>query len=102
MTAAVAEIQEPRERRSAPVAAFFRYIADAVELNERDGVSPAELFKAAVVGALALVNLGTLPALTALDAEQATRMIDRSLVGRGVTARDIINTLRALADEVSP
>lgn len=102
MSAAIREIHEPRERASAAVAAFFRYVADVVERNECDDESPAGLFNAAVVAAIAIINLGRLPPMTASDAEQVTRMIDRYLVGRGVTTLDIINTLRALADEVSP
>ncbi len=102
MTAAMHEIHEPHERASAAVAAFLRYTADTAELNALHIDDPADLFAAAVSASVAVVNLGTLPPMTAVDAEQVTRMVDRHLVGHAVTASDIVATLRALADEVSP
>ena len=88
--------------RSAALAAFFRYAADAVELNDRPDRDPAELFDAAIRTTVAAVNLGTLPAVSALDAEQAQRMIDRHITGRYLTTGDVINILRGLAAEVTP
>jgi hypothetical protein len=93
---------DARERTSAAVAAFFRYAAATAELSAPHFDDPAELFAAAVSATVAVVNLGTLPPMTAADAEQVNRMADRYLVGRGVTAREMIATLRALADEASP
>ena len=99
---AVALHMEPSEPRSAALAAFFRYAADAAEMNADMFHDPANLFDAAIRATVAVVNLGTLPAISATDAEQAQRMIDRHITGRCLTGADVINVLRGLAAEVTP
>lgn len=87
-----------RHPPSPALAVFFRYAADVAEENA-SAVPLGDLLQAALDGASAVVRLGTLPAVTASEEEQARAMIDRAFRDVDVTARDIVVALRALAVE---
>jgi hypothetical protein len=90
------------EPPSVVLAAFFDHAARAADANERRIVDPISLFETTIADAVAAVNGGRLPPLSALDAEQATRMIERTITGRCSTVRDVARLLHAIAEEVSP